>query len=61
MTYLYKHQAKGEMVTGLLYLDKEMGELHGQIETTSTPLNQLTDAVIFPGKDVLASINSAHG
>lgn len=60
MNYLHKHQAKGEMVTGLLYLDKDAEDLHSHIETTSTPLNQLTDAVICPGKDVLASINSAH-
>jgi 2-oxoglutarate ferredoxin oxidoreductase subunit beta len=59
MTYLHERQAKGEVVTGLLYVDADADDLHGHFNTTSTPLNRLTAKDLNPGAAALAKINAA--
>ena len=39
MTFLQKHAAKGQIVTGLLYVDPEAEDLHTHLDTVETPLN----------------------
>ncbi|OAF13378.1 hypothetical protein AYJ54_44420 [Bradyrhizobium centrolobii] len=39
MTFLQKHAAKGQIVTGLLYVDPEAEDLHEHLDTVETPLN----------------------
>ena len=58
MTYLNERQARGEVVTGLLYVDPEAGDLHDALETVDTPLNQLTDEDLIPGSAALAKLNA---
>src|ERR1700760_2373277 len=41
MAFLQKHVAKGQVVTGLLYVDPEAEDLHAHLDTVETPLNQL--------------------
>ena len=41
MTFLQKHAAKGQIVTGLLYVDPEAEDLHAHLDTVETPLNTL--------------------
>ena len=41
MTFLQKHAAKGQIVTGLLYIDPEADDLHAHLNTVDTPLNTL--------------------
>jgi 2-oxoglutarate ferredoxin oxidoreductase subunit beta len=59
MTFLQERQAAGEIVTGLLYVDPEARDLHENLGTTATPLNQLDDAVLTPGAKALAAINAS--
>lgn len=51
-------RAKGEILTGLLYVDTQSKDLHDLIETVSQPLNTLTEQELCPGGEVLEKINS---
>ncbi|HEY9218154.1 MAG TPA: 2-oxoacid:ferredoxin oxidoreductase subunit beta [Phenylobacterium sp.] len=57
--YLAAAQARGEIVTGLLYLDPAAHDLHDALGTVETPLNALPDAALVPGAAALARINAA--
>jgi 2-oxoglutarate ferredoxin oxidoreductase subunit beta len=57
--HLQTHQARGEIVTGLLFVDPEASDLHDHLGTTAKPLNQLTDAELVPGSKALAVINDS--
>ena len=57
--YLQARQARGQVVTGLLYIDPDSGDLHDSLETVDTPLNQLGQADLVPGSAALAAINAA--
>ncbi len=59
MNYVQAHQAKGEVVTGLLYLDPQAQDLHGHLETVAEPLNRLDSRALSPGSNVLGKINAA--
>ncbi len=59
MHYLHEHRAKGEIVTGLLYVEPEAEDLHAHIGTVETPLNCLDDAALCPGSAALEAINAA--
>ncbi|MGC1443762.1 MAG: 2-oxoacid:ferredoxin oxidoreductase subunit beta [Burkholderiaceae bacterium] len=48
-----------EILTGLLYIHPEQDDFHGMMNMTETPLNQLTQAQLCPGNDVLQSINKS--
>ena len=58
MNYVHAHQAQGEVVTGLLYVDKDARDLHEHSKTTATPLNQLSARALSPGKATLDKINA---
>jgi 2-oxoglutarate ferredoxin oxidoreductase subunit beta len=57
MNFLQERQAAGEVVTGLLYLDPDAGDLHAYLNTVETPLNEL-DVVLAPGKAALEKFNA---
>jgi len=59
ITRLQTHQARGEIVTGLLFIDPRAADLHDHLGTVSTPLNQLGDAQLTPGAGALAAINES--
>jgi 2-oxoglutarate ferredoxin oxidoreductase subunit beta len=59
ITHLQTHQSRGEIVTGLLYLDPDSHDLHDHLGTVATPLNQLSDAELTPGLEALAAINES--
>lgn len=44
---------KGEILTGLLYVDPSAEDLHEVLETTDKPLNTLSESALCPGSDVL--------
>lgn len=48
---------KGEIVTGLLYINPESQELHKLLNTVDTPLNKLTEKDLYPGDGILDRIN----
>jgi 2-oxoglutarate ferredoxin oxidoreductase subunit beta len=58
-TFLQHHAAKGQIVTGLIYLDHEPEDLHGNLNTIEAPLNTLGDADLVPGAAALEKINAS--
>jgi 2-oxoglutarate ferredoxin oxidoreductase subunit beta len=58
MSYLHERQAKGEVVTGLLYVDSNAHDLHEHLNTVAVPLNTLTAKDLCPGQAVLEKINA---
>ena len=48
---------KGEILTGLLYVDTQSKDLHELIETVPQPLNTLTKEDLCPGGEMLERIN----
>ena len=59
MNQVQAHQARGEVVTGLLYVEGEAGDLHDALNTCQTPLNALREDRLCPGSSVLAKINAS--
>ena len=59
LNYVQSRQAKGEIVTGLLYLDPDAKqiEFHQKMNTIDDPLASLTQEKICPGDKVLQNIN----
>src|SRR5476651_1997801 len=59
MTFLQKHAAKGQIVTGLLYVDPDSEDLHAHLGTVETPLNALSEQALCPGSAALDKINAS--
>jgi len=59
MNYLGDHAAKGEVVTGLIYLDREPQDLHANLGTVTAPLNSLNEKELCPGVATLEAINES--
>jgi 2-oxoglutarate/2-oxoacid ferredoxin oxidoreductase subunit beta len=57
--FLQSRQTKGDIVTGLLYVDPDAGDLHDALETVDTPLNELDGPQLVPGSAALAAINAS--
>jgi len=57
--HIYQHQARGEVVTGLLYVDPSADDLHGHLNTVDTPLNRLGEADLCPGAAALEALNAS--
>ena len=58
MSFLQKHTAKGQVVTGLLYVEPEADDLHAHLNTVDTPLNALEAKDLSPGMAALEKINA---
>jgi 2-oxoglutarate ferredoxin oxidoreductase subunit beta len=59
MNYMHHHAARGEVVTGLLYVDALATELHTALNTCAAPLNSLDARQLCPGAAALKKINAA--
>jgi len=59
MSYMQEHQERGEVVTGLLYVDPLATDLHIALNTAQRPLNALGPAQLCPGAKALEKINAA--
>src|SRR5580658_9622883 len=59
MTFLQQHAAKGQIVTGLLYVAAEAQDLHGRLGTVDAPLNSLGEIELCPGSPVLDKFNAS--
>lgn len=51
--YLEEHQQKGEIVTGLLYLDESVADMHEWNQTSHVPLAQVPYNQLVPGAEEL--------
>ena len=49
----------GEILTGLLYMNKDSSELHEVLETSQRPLNSLDEGDLCPGSKMLENINAS--
>lgn len=49
---------KGEILTGLLYVNPETRDLHGTLDTSALPLNTLGAKELCPGSELLKDINA---
>ena len=60
MSHIAAHESRGEILTGLLYVNGDAQDLHQHLNTVDTPLNRLGDAQLCPGAAALAAINTEH-
>jgi len=60
LTYLQQQHALGEVVTGLLFVEPDHGDLHSFLGTVEPPLNALGEAELCPGQSVLDRYNAQH-
>jgi 2-oxoglutarate ferredoxin oxidoreductase subunit beta len=58
ISHITAHQARGEVVTGLLFVDPSADDLHDHLNTVDTPLNRLAEADLCPGAGALEAINA---
>jgi 2-oxoglutarate ferredoxin oxidoreductase subunit beta len=59
MSYMHARAARGEVVTGLLYLDPLATDLHISLNTCEQPLNTMGTQLLCPGSEALNKINDA--
>lgn len=59
-SFLSKRAQKGEIVTGLLFIDESPGDMHEISATSDTPLSQIPYAKLIPGKAKLDKILSRY-
>jgi 2-oxoglutarate ferredoxin oxidoreductase subunit beta len=57
--YLQEHQGKGQVPTGLLYLDTGAAEMHELSGTTDVPLTKLPFEKLCPGNAALEKLQQA--
>ena len=58
LSHIAAHEARGEILTGLLYVNASAEDLHAHLKTVPTPLNRLGSAELCPGAAALAAINA---
>jgi 2-oxoglutarate ferredoxin oxidoreductase subunit beta len=59
-TYMQSRAAAGELVTGLIYLEREPRDMHAHLNTVDRPLNRLSDKELCPGAGALEAINASY-
>lgn len=58
VTALHQARERGEILTGLLFMDKNSKDLHETIQSSASPLNQLKEDLLCPGSAALSAINA---
>ncbi|TMH14165.1 MAG: 2-oxoacid:ferredoxin oxidoreductase subunit beta [Betaproteobacteria bacterium] len=58
MNHIMAHEARGEIITGLLYVNGAAEDLHAHLKTVAQPLNRLGEAELCPGSAALAALNA---
>lgn len=58
MNAVQNARAKGEILTGLLYVNPDCSDLHQMLQTSDRPLNTLTKSDLCPGSEMLKEINA---
>ena len=59
MRAIKDYAEKGEVLTGLMYVDTDPVDLHDVINTSSKPLNSLAEDTLCPGSKTLHKINDS--
>jgi 2-oxoglutarate ferredoxin oxidoreductase subunit beta len=58
MSHIASHESRGEILTGLLYVQPDADDLHANLNTIDVPLNRLGTRDLCPGSAALASLNA---
>ncbi|HWK83016.1 MAG TPA: 2-oxoacid:ferredoxin oxidoreductase subunit beta [Caldimonas sp.] len=58
MTHIAAYEARGEILTGLLYVDAAAEDLHAHLKTVDVALNRLGERELCPGAAALEAINA---
>ena len=58
MAYIQEHHAADEVVTGLLHIRHDTGDLNDRMNTVGVPLNSLGEAELCPGAAAIDAINA---
>jgi 2-oxoglutarate/2-oxoacid ferredoxin oxidoreductase subunit beta len=58
INHIQAHQLRGEIITGLLFVDPSADDLHEHLNTVPTPLNRLAEADLCPGAAALEALNA---
>jgi 2-oxoglutarate ferredoxin oxidoreductase subunit beta len=58
MNFLQRHAAKGQIVTGVMFIDEHPDDLHHHLKTVDQPLNALSEKDLCPGAAALDKINA---
>ena len=56
---VHHSNAKGEVLTGLIFVDADQKEVHQILNTVDQPLNELKESVLVPGEEALEEINAS--
>jgi 2-oxoglutarate ferredoxin oxidoreductase subunit beta len=56
---VHQSRERGEILTGLIFMDAESQELHETIQTANKPLNSLKEKDLCPGNQALQNINES--
>jgi 2-oxoglutarate/2-oxoacid ferredoxin oxidoreductase subunit beta len=59
MNAIQNSKEKGEILTGLIYIEPNTNALHDVLQTTKTPLNTLKEDLLCPGVDALEALNQS--
>ncbi|WP_326539625.1 2-oxoacid:ferredoxin oxidoreductase subunit beta [Pseudorhodoferax sp.] len=59
LQHVVAQQARGELLTGLLYVDGGAEDLHAMLQTSQTPLNRLGPQQLCPGSAALQRLNAS--
>lgn len=59
MLALERYRSAGQILTGLIYMNKDSHDLHEVLETSRRPLNTLAEEDLCPGNKVLQNINAS--
>jgi 2-oxoglutarate ferredoxin oxidoreductase subunit beta len=59
LALMQEYKAEGKVLTGLLFVDEESRNIHDIMNTTQTPLRNLSEKELCPGSEKLATINQA--
>jgi 2-oxoglutarate ferredoxin oxidoreductase subunit beta len=57
--FLQQNAARGQIVTGLLFVESEPQDLHAHLKTVEAPLNRLSEKELCPGSAALDKINES--
>lgn len=59
MTNIQAHAAKGEVLTGLLYVNPSSEDLHAHLNTFPTAFNTLGEKELCSGAGMVEKVNAA--
>jgi len=59
MNHMHELAERGEIATGLLYVDPNATDMHAALQTAHVPLNRLDETTLCPGSVELARFNDS--